>query len=330
MRVGFLVGLGIVILLVGWQGTTIVTDRLAGAGWGILLVALFIPPDLVLRAASLQLLFVPGQTPRFADTAFAMWIGSSVNFLLPVGAVGGEFVKARILTLRSVRGVDAAASVVLDKTVQAISVLLWALIGIAILVAMSPPDEPMVTAALVGAALLAFGITGFVVVQYAGAFGTFARPAARMSSSDKWQTLIAGAADLDAVIRDLYRQPGAVMASTCLRLAKRMVMAGEVWLVAWLLGYPIGLADAVMLNSLAVALRSAAFVVPGGLGVQEGGYIMLGALVGLPPDVMLAISLASRLGELIEGLPGLVAWQYAEGKVYLSRRPEATRLPPSG
>ena len=326
MRVGFLVGLGIVILLVGWQGVTTVVDRLAGASWGILLVTLFIPPDLILRSASMQLLFAPGRAPRFADTAFAMWIGSSVNFLLPVATVGGEFVKARILTLRSVRGVDAVATVVLDKTVQAMSVLLWALIGITILVVVAP-DEPMVTAALAGSALLMLGIAGFVLVQYAGAFGKFARPAARMTSSGRWQSLIESAADLDAVIRDLYRRPGAIVTSTCLRLAKRVVMAGEVWLVAWLIGYPIGLEEAVMLNSLAVALRSVAFVVPGGFGVQEGGYVAVGALLGLPPDVMLAVSLATRLGDLIEGLPGLLAWQFTEGGAYWRRRRQAGAPP---
>jgi len=323
MRIGFLIGLALVILLVGWQGVATVADRLAGAGWGILLVALFIPPDLILRAASFHLLFRPGRGPRFADSVLAMWIGSSVNFLLPVATVGGEFVKARILTLRSVRGVDAAASVILDKTVQSMSVLLWALVGIAILAVVAPADEPMVTAAFVGAALLALGIAGFVAVQYAGAFGLFARPAARVSSSRKWQSLVDSAADLDSTIRALYRRLGPLALSTGLRVAKRAVMAGEVWFIAWLLGYPIGLAEAVMLNSLAVALRSAAFAVPGGLGVQEGGYILLGALVGLPPDVMLAISLATRVGELIEGLPGLVAWQYEEGTVYWGRRGKA-------
>jgi putative membrane protein len=319
MRVGFLLGLGIVILLVGWQGVATIADRLADAGWGILLVALFIPPDLILRAASFQLLFAPGRTPRFADTTLAMWIGSSVNFLLPVATVGGEFVKARILTLRNVRGVDAAASVVLDKTVQALSVLLWALIGIAILAAVTPSDEPMVTAAFVGAGLLALGISGFVLIQLAGTFGLLSRPAAKILNSEKWQSLLDGAADLDTAIRDLYRRPGAVTVSTGLRVAKRVLMAGEVWLIAWLVGYPIGAAEAVMVNSLAVALRSAAFAIPGGLGVQEGGYIVTGALVGLPPDVMLTISLATRLGELMEGLPGLVAWQAAEGKLYWSR-----------
>ncbi len=82
-----------------------------------------------------------------------------------------------------------------------------------------------------------------------------------------------------------------------------------------------------MLNSLAVALRSAAFVVPGGLGVQEGGYVAVGALLGLPPDVMLAVSLATRLGELIEGLPGLLAWQYIEGGAYWHRRKQAPPAP---
>jgi putative membrane protein len=274
------------------------------------------PPDLALRAASFHLLFAPGRAPRFFDTTLAMWIGSSVNFLLPVATVGGEFVKARILTLRSVAGVDAAASVMLDKTVQALSVLLWAIIGIAVLAVVVPSDEPLVATAIVGAALLAFGIAGFVLVQCAGAFGLFARPIALLSSNERWQSLIDGATDLDVAIRNLYRLPGTVIASTGLRLAKRALMSGEVWLVAWLLGYPIGLAEAVMLNSLAVALRSAAFAIPGGLGVQEGGYIVVGALVGLPADVMLAISLATRLGELIEGLPGLVAWQFAEGKLY--------------
>jgi len=320
IKVCFLIGLGIIILLVGWQGAATIADRFADLGlWGIFLVSLFILPDLLLRTASFHLLFAPGRNPRFANSFFAMWIGSSVNFLLPVATLGGEFVKARILTLRGVRGLDAAASVVLDKTVQALSVLLWTLVGIVILVIVAPPDEPLVTASIVGTALLALGIAGFIAVQLAGSFGLMSRPAAKLLRSEKWRTLIEGAADLDTAIRDLYRRPGAITASTGFRIVKRVLMAGQVWLIAWLVGYPIGPAEAIMVNSLAVALRSAAFAIPGGLGVQEGGYIIMVALVGLPPDVMLTISLATRLGELVEGLPGLVAWQVAEGKLNWSR-----------
>ena len=328
MRIGFLIGLGLVVLLVVWQGVATIIDRLADAGWAILLVALFIPPNLILSAASYQMLFPHDRRPRFADTTLAMWIGTSVNFLLPVATVGGEFVKARILTLRSVSGVDAAASVMLDKTVQALSVLIWAMVGTAILAVIAPPDEPLVTAAAVGALLLALGIAGFILVQNLGIFRRMAGPAARLSRSGKWQSLVDNAADLDAAIRHLYRQRGAFALSVTYRIGKRAVLAGRVWMVAWLLGYPIGLEEAVMVNSLAVALRSVAFAVPGGLGVQEGGYIVVGALIGLPPDVMLAISLATRLGELIESLPGLLAWQYTEGEVYWDRRRKAASQPP--
>jgi len=329
MRLGFIVGSLIVVLLVGWQGVATIADRFGDLGWGILLVAFFIPPDLFLRAASFHLLFAPGRAPRFGDTTLATWIGSSINFLLPVATVGGEFIKARVLTLRGTRGVDAAASVILDLTVQSLSVLLWAVIGIALLIAVAPADEPMVIVAIVGTVLLALGIAGFVLVQCAGAFGRFARPATRALSASKWQSLLDGATDLDATIRNLYRRPGVITLSTLLRLAKRAVRGGEVWFIAWLLGYPIGLGEAVMLNSLAVALRAAAFAVPGGLGVQEGGYIMVGALIGMPPDLMLTLSLATRLGELIEGLPGLAAWQFAESRIYWRNRRSVPSGPPS-
>ncbi len=44
--------------------------------------------------------------------------------------------------------------------------------------------------------------------------------------------------------------------------------------------------------------RSAAFFVPSGLGVQEGGYVLLGAIFGLGPETALALSLAKRAREL--------------------------------
>ena len=60
------------------------------------------------------------------------------------------------------------------------------------------------------------------------------------------------------------------------------------------------------MESLGQAIRGAAFAIPGALGVQEGGYLLLAPLVGLPPDAGLALSLAKRARELLLGLPGLL------------------------
>jgi hypothetical protein len=63
------------------------------------------------------------------------------------------------------------------------------------------------------------------------------------------------------------------------------------------------------MEAVTEAVRSAAFVVPGALGVQEGGYLVVGAWLGLGPDVALAVSLVKRVREVVLGVPGLLAWQ---------------------
>ena len=94
----------------------------------------------------------------------------------------------------------------------------------------------------------------------------------------------------------------------------RVVGAGEAWVGLWFMGHALLWSDALILESLAFALRTAAFAVPARLGVQEGGYVVLGALFGLSPEVALALSLLKRARELSTGLPCLIVWQSLEAR----------------
>ncbi|HEV7832732.1 MAG TPA: lysylphosphatidylglycerol synthase domain-containing protein, partial [Caballeronia sp.] len=85
----------------------------------------------------------------------------------------------------------------------------------------------------------------------------------------------------------------------------------EIWLALYFLGSPISFAEAVMLESLIQALSSAAFFVPGALGIQEGGFVLIGGALGLDPSVSLALAGARRLRDLLVFVPGLFAWQLA-------------------
>jgi hypothetical protein len=67
-----------------------------------------------------------------------------------------------------------------------------------------------------------------------------------------------------------------------------------------------------MLESVGQAIRGAAFAIPGALGVQEGGYLLLASLIGLPPNAGLALSLAKRTREILLGLPGLIYLHVSE------------------
>jgi hypothetical protein len=50
--------------------------------------------------------------------------------------------------------------------------------------------------------------------------------------------------------------------------------------------------------------------------------VLFGALLGVPADLALAVSLTKRVRELALGLPGLAAWQWVEGRRWLNRREE--------
>lgn len=73
-------------------------------------------------------------------------------------------------------------------------------------------------------------------------------------------------------------------------------------------------ASTLVIESLGQAIRSAAFFVPGAIGVQEGGFMAVGILFGLGPEVGLAVSLIKRIREVGLGVPALVAWQALEGR----------------
>ena len=66
------------------------------------------------------------------------------------------------------------------------------------------------------------------------------------------------------------------------------------------------------------------------LGAQEGGYLLLAPLVGLPPDAALALSLAKRARELALGLPGLLYLHFSErtGSGAVRRRSPTDRSDP--
>ena len=81
-----------------------------------------------------------------------------------------------------------------------------------------------------------------------------------------------------------------------------------------------------IIESLLHAVRGAAFAVPGALGAQEGGLIVLCAIFGVPPEAALALSLVKRIPDFVLGLPGLDGLA-GHGGLALPRRPRQERRP---
>ena len=313
------IGLAVMTVLVAWQGFAEVGSILVSSGWAILFVPLAWVPSAFLNARCWQTLFRPSFGPSFWQAFYAQWMGRAVNTLLPVATIGGEVVKARALILWGIDARHASASAIVDKTVQAVTLVMWGVLGVVLLATMSDMHE-LAMWALIGFALLGAGIAGFLVVQRAGMFSLLARSAHWVTKADGFRKILVTAEEVDETTRALYRDPRRVATATAWRMTALIIQTAEVWVAAYLLGYPLGLLEAIMVKSLTTTISDAAFVVPNNYGIQEGAFVLIGGLVGIPPDAALALSLATRIRELLFDVPGLLFWQHTEARALVRRR----------
>ena len=306
------------------QGLPAVLSALAAAGWGLVLVALFHLLPLVLDAAAIRVLFIPGAAPvALRDSILTRWVGESANSFLPAGQLGGPVLMARHLAHRGMPMRDAAAVITVSTTLGTFAQIIFALCGVALLGAHAGriSEHALRMSALVASGFLAVQVGGFYLLQRRGFFSKLMRGATRFAGKRDWSQWVSRAEAIDLSIQEIYRRGGGVAASFLLSLVGWLVGTGEVFLVLQLLGHPASWLDSLLLESLGQAIRGAAFAVPGALGVQEGGYLLLAPLAGLPPDAALALSLAKRAREILLGLPGLLYLHLAERAGAAATRP---------
>ncbi len=320
-------GMALAIALVASQGIGEVWSALAGAGWGLLAVCAFYPAALLMDTECWRLLFPAEHRPDFSALVLPRWICDAVNGLLPVAHVGGEFVRARLVAHRGIPGAYAGAGVVADITAGILTEILFTFAGIALLVRRGGGGGT-VTAAAVGALLFCAIVALFLVAQRSGMFLRLARLLERLVQVGDWENVMGSARALDAAVMETYGRRREFLAACLWRMGGWLAGTLEVWLALFFLGRPVGIGEAVMLESLGQALRHAAFMVPGALGVQEGGFILLGSFVGIAPETGLALSLMKRIRELLVGLPALLLWQIAEGRRFFRARPQSLSADP--
>ncbi|KVE65840.1 hypothetical protein WI96_11675 [Burkholderia vietnamiensis] len=309
------VGTALFVALLAWQGVGAVASTFLAAGWGLALVAAFHVVPLVIDALAISAMFRRGQPGAALGNALrARWVGESVNSLLPAGQIGGPVLMVRYLAQRGTRMADAAATVTVSTTMQALAQMAFALIGIAAFSAYATHESVthLRTPALIATGVLGALAVAFYAAQQRGLFGRGMRLASKLLGPRDWSSLATRADAIDRAVGALYRDRAKVAKTFALSLVGWIVGTAEVWLALHFLGHPVSWLDALLLESVGQAIRGAAFAIPGSLGAQEGGYLLLAPLVGLPPDAALALSLAKRARELALGLPGLLYLHFSE------------------
>jgi len=302
------------------QGASQVGAAFATAGWAIIVVVVyhFVVP-VFLDAVAWWVLFPRSDRLPLRKLFWMRWVGESVSTLVPSAAVGGDIVRARLAAINGVPLPISAGSVLVDITLGVFTQAGFTMLGLALLVD-ATGQKSFVRPTLVGTLLGILAVAGFYFAQRLGMFRFLGLIVARLANSPEWQSLVQSGETLDRAIRGLYARRRGVAMCCAWTILSLVGGSGEIWIALHALGLPATLVNALILQSMALTIRSAAFAVPGGLGVQEGGYLVVGNLLGIPGNAAFALSLIARMRELALGIPGLVVWQMIEGRRLLRAR----------
>jgi putative membrane protein len=322
--IGGTLGLGLAAWLLESYGIGRIIDVLGHAGWlGILTVIAFHGVQILFSAMGWRVISVPNAArPGLRTYLVLRWIREAVNNLLPLAQIGGEIVVSRLLLQRGVRLAASIAGTLADVTVEMATQVVFTLVGL-ILLQRSAGDSGIAGYVISGLVVATLAVAGLIGALWFGLAGAVEKGLMRLGRSMGWSGT-ANVEGLHNALIDCYRAPRRVALAAMCHMISWLLGGIEVCLALHFLGHDIGFGSGLIIESLGQATKAAGFAVPGALGIQEGGYIVICRALGLSPEVAIALSLIKRLRESVLGVPGLVVWQRVEAR---AAKPPAAPIP---
>lgn len=228
-------------------------------------------------------------------------VGEAFNLVVPAGGFGGEPLKA--VLLKSHYGVgyrESSSGLVLARLQGLIGQFLFVAMALVIM-ALATTLPPLYQAsAWIGLVVLAGMTAGFIVT-----------PKLRLSSKlgrrfggKRWAAgLMKSLAAIESVedkINAFARAHRArYVLSIVLATLRWSLGAAEMWLAMYVLGHPVSVAEAIVLEGLLQLARSVSFFIPANLGTQDGAVALAAAAMTGVAAAGLGAALLRRVREVI-------------------------------
>jgi putative membrane protein len=314
-------GLGFVlaIAIIAYQGFGAVAQAFAAVGFGVAVVVMLRAVELAGAGAGWWIVFpAAARCPLYA-CVWVRFIREAINALLPVAQIGGEIAGVRVMTFFGIAGGLGGATVLVDILMQAVTLLLFTIVGIGIL-ATVVADRALIGSLLAGIVILGLALAGFFAAQRFGGARLFDRVLMALAAKLGWSSLANRASLHDNLVR-IYANLPRLAASMLVHLGVWFVGVFEVLVTLRLMGFPVSYGQALAIESVGQVVRAAGFLMPGALGIQEAGFIAVCAVYGIPAPAALALSLVKRVPDITLGLPFLFVWHAHETRALMRRRP---------
>lgn len=243
----------------------------------------------------------------FARLFMIRTAGELVNATTPTAYVGGEPLKASLLKTWSVPMADGLASVIVAKTTMTIAQILYILLGIGLSIWVLVPPASASTdplsglAVIVSLGLLLFATGMFIVMQrqglFAVMFSVMVQCGIRITALEARRAKLLA---LDEAIVDFYTgNRASFFLSAGTFFGGWLVGALEAYVIVRYLGEPIDIVTALSIDALTTLIKGGTFFVPGSIGAQEAGTLMLLRAYGYSDLTGMTFAILRRVRELI-------------------------------
>ncbi len=306
------VGVLLFVLLLHKTGVRVVVKNIQTIGWmGITSIVILTILTHIANTRAWWFTFAEKRQSIGLQHLFRVRLaGEAINYLTPA-AMGGEFLKALLLK-KKVPLTDGLATVTIAKLSQAVALGVFIIGGLTIVVPwlnLSPIlKDGLVLVILGGIAALSL----FFVVQCLGLFAGLLKVLNRLRIRHRFLTRMEEPARiLDQNIARFYVGHGKrFWASVFWFFLGWMIGVLETYLILDFLHLPATAFMAITIEVLSRLITSLLFFVPGNLGTQEGGQVLIFSLLGLDAVQGFSLGIIRRIRELIWVGIGLLILAY--------------------
>jgi glycosyltransferase 2 family protein len=324
--VGYVLGIAgaaLLTALIVREGAAKIMAALAQASWAFPVIATIATGWIFSDGAAWAALFPRPNRPRILVAVWIRWVGGSVNGILPSARLGGDVLTTRLAAISGGVSTTLATGVIVVNMTLSITLRILFTVGALLVIAGTTGRQhlyfPICGTGLTG--LLA--VLAFYFIQRLGPFRLITGLTSRVKSFSKLNSVIKGGATFDQTLRTLYTRRWALLVYSLLWIISFLIMSLEIWIALFALGVHASFMIAGIVEIVGQGVRTVLFIVPAGLGVFEGGMVVVCGLLGIPGDIALALSLIRRGREALFTVPGLIVWQIIEARRVLRRVGEA-------
>jgi glycosyltransferase 2 family protein len=245
--------------------------------------------------------FARARVPFFRLLA-ARSAGEAVNAVTMLGGLGGEPVKAWLVSDAATKE-ESVASVIVAKTAITAAQLLLILVGTVLAATTLDLDGLVVRAMLVLLVVQSLAVGGFLAVQLTGVIGKSRRLLAAIGVPTAGVHLHR----LDRVLRRYYTQEWPrFLASVAWHFAGWLVAVMEAAYALYLVGAGSALSVAAVVEALGAGVRFLTFFVPASVGVLESANAAVFVALGFSAGAGLAFTLLRRARQAIWVAAGML------------------------